>query len=86
MLNIKDLIPEVKDYYSPKDQLDRVLDELCELEQDIISENNECALEECVDVIHTSFNLLYKMGYDSEKIMNKINFVVNKNRKRGYYK
>jgi hypothetical protein len=85
---IKKMFPEVwhnKD--EPIKQLLRIRDEYEELEQAIFcDEGKKQILREGIDVIHATFNTLYKFGFSDIDIYKTIIEVKNNNSSRGYYK
>lgn len=81
--DFKKLFPKVKFNLDSKAQLYRVLDELVEAEAEL---NNDCLfLEEVIDVIHSSFNLLYTKNYTNIQIQAAITKCIDKNKLRGKY-
>lgn len=70
---------------TPEQQMYRVLDELVEVEESMLVGDKEHAMEELLDVMIASANTIYKLGYTQQDIYDKLNFVNDKNRRRGYY-
>lgn len=85
-MNLKELFPEVRFRFSVRRQLEVVVAEVCEVGDEITSGDREKLLEETVDVLHATANLLYSAGYNDAEITATIEKVKNKNYKRGYYK
>ena len=83
-MTFREAIPEVKFNLTPQEQLYRVFDELVEAEE--VIDHRERFLEEMIDTIHASFNVLYKAKYTDKEISQCIKDVIYKNVERGKYK
>jgi len=84
-MSLREMFPEVKFDKTPLEQLHRVLDEMVEAEEALLAGNNEHAVEEVIDVIHTAANVLYKMNCTDTEISDAILYVQSKNQMRGKY-
>ena len=87
MLSLEKCFPEVIfNDGKPFAQFERILDEYNEAKYEYKNNDRQNFLYELIDVMHVTYNVLYKMNYTKEEIKDGINYVLNKNEKRGYYK
>lgn len=86
MIYLKYIFPEVKFDTDPRQQMHKVLEELLEADKELHNGNYDKFLEEVLDMMHASANILYKMGYSERVIDDKIQSIQLKNQLRGYYK
>jgi len=80
---LRKLFPEVKHDFNKFQQIKRVREELAEAHEVIYLRDR--FLEEIIDTLHATANLLYKAGYSDNEIESAILQVQDKNRTRGYY-
>lgn len=79
------LFPETKFRFNPLKQLRVVKAEVDEAMEEVNNRNKKGILIESIDIIHSTFTLMYNEGYTNAEINQAIRDVQNKNRARGYY-
>lgn len=85
MDTLRSIIPEVKFDTSAKVQLEKVIEECNEAIFEFEAEDNIKLLYEMVDVVTASVNALYKSRISDVYLQHGFDYVVEKNRRRGYY-
>jgi hypothetical protein len=77
--------PEVKFELTAPKQLEHVVSEIIEAKHALIYESRERFLLELVDVVHSTYNTMYKAGFTDAEICKAIADVRENNRVRGKY-
>ena len=67
-MGLRKIIPEVNAGFTPRRQLEKVLEEHVEVLKEIQSGNEQRLLEESVDLLIASANVLYSQGYNDNVI------------------
>lgn len=83
--NAEYLFPAIAKPVTVSEGLSKLQEELDEVKVDIDTGNVYGALEELVDLDHASETLKRTLGFTPEEIAHMRNFVIEKNRARGYY-
>ena len=86
---MKYLFPELKgsSAFTITEQVDKIIDECWEAKYDIIWDNKDGAMLECVDVIHAAETLYRVMitKFGQAKVDKLVKDCIDKNSVRGYY-
>lgn len=84
-MNWKEYFPEVKYDLSGAEQYQKILEEVQEVQDEGLIAS-KATLEELVDVVHATFNTIYKFGYSTQDVDVMVEFVKLKNQAKGKYK
>lgn len=83
-IDFEQLFPRTKFRFDPNNQLIVVEKEVNEA-REAVFESPERLLSECIDIIYSTFTLLYNEKYSNKQINQAIRDTIEKNKQRGYY-